>query len=203
MASTVITPIGILCFANGIWEAKVPQDGGKPRHSATLLFDGSGTGSSAYQELRTAIQEAAADKFGAAKAADPQFMRSLRLPLRDASEKSYTGFDKGEIYIQPWSHARPGVVDIHNNEILAVEADVWSGQLARMTVRPFAYENSGNKGVALSLEHVQIIKKDMPRMDGRQAADKAFSKADIDQAQAAALGIDPNPTPPSSGNNPW
>lgn len=189
MASTVMTPIGIMCFAN-LFEPKPAAKGSdKLRYSLILLFDESGVKSSAYQDLRTAVHEAITDKFGAAKAADPAFVRTLRNPFRPASEKNYDGFDKGETYISAWCNPdkAPGIVDLQGNKII-VPGDVWSGQLARCTVRPFAYDSNGNKGVSFGLEHVQIVKQDMPRLDGRQSADQAFANAD--NSQLAALGVD-------------
>jgi hypothetical protein len=207
MAKNVVTPIGILCFADQLFNPKVQENaapGAKPRYSAMLLFDDLAVKSTAYQDLRKAVQEAAAEKFGASKAMDPAFMRSLRLPFRNADEKQYDGFDKGVIYISPWSAAKPGVVDLHGTEILVPE-DVWSGQLARATVRAFAYDSNGNKGISFGLEHVQIVKKDMPRIDGRRAPTAAFSGAPVDDEQMKALGIDPNTPAPAaaSAGLPW
>ena len=198
MASTELTPVGVLCFADQVFKARANENapGKAPRYSAMLLFDSMAVQSTAYQNLRRIVQEAAAEKFGAAKAADPAFMRSLRLPFRPAGEKDYEGFDKGEIYITPWSEKAPGVVDLHGNDIIA-PTDVWSGQLARATVRAFAYETNGNKGVSFGLEHVQIVKQDMPRIDGRRSATAAFANAGTDD-QMKALGIDQNAPAPSS-----
>lgn len=193
-----LSPIGTLCFADSLFTAKPAADGGKPRYSAIIGFDDVAMNTTQYQDLRAAVAAAISDKFGAVKAADPAFVRGLRLPFRNASEKDYEGFDKFTIYINPWSPGdkkRPGIVDINNVDIL-VPADVWSGQLARATVRAFAYDTSGNKGVAFMLEHVQIVKADMPRVDGRRSAQKAFENAD--NSQLAALGITPGSAPSGS-----
>ena len=56
--------------------------------------------------------------------------------------------------------------------------DVWAGQKARATVKPFPYNTSGNRGVSLALNNVQIVVKDMPRMDGRVAANEDFDLVD-------------------------
>lgn len=198
--STVLTPIGVLCFPQ-LFDPKPQAPGAAPRFTCILLFDQGGVQSTAYQNLRNAVQEAAAEKWGAAKAADPQFMRSLRLPFRAASEKDYAGFDKGEIYISPWksgADTRPGIVDLHGKDIL-VPGDVWAGQLARATVRAFGYEQSGNKGVSFGLEHVQIVKADMPRIDGRRSAEQAFAGVQ-DPDELKRLGIDPNTAAPTTNN---
>ena len=196
-----MTPIGVLNFPV-FFEPKgnKANPAQATRFSGMLLFDSAGTGSSAYQDLRKAVGQAIEDKFGAAKAADVAFVKSLRLPFRDASEKDYTGFDAGEIFISAWKQGEqeaPGVVNLNGDDII-VPSDVYSGQLARFTVRAFGYDNNGNKGVALGLEHIQIVKADMPRLDNRQTADKAFgSTGDATNDQMAALGIKPGASAPT------
>lgn len=202
-----MTPIGTLCFP-ALFEAKANKENPaqKPRYSCILLFDQTAIETTQYKALRAAVQAAAAEKFGQAKAADANFMRSLRLPFRKSDEKDYEGFDAGVIYISPWTagdKTRPGVVDLHGNDIL-VPGDVWAGQKARATVRAFAYDSNGNKGVSFGLEHVQIVKADEPRIDGRRSAESAFK--DADNSQFAALGIDASAAPSQaadSGEMPW
>lgn len=192
MAKTRMTPVGYLYFP-ALFTPKVnkenPAQG--PRFSCVVLFDDLATQSTAYQALRASVMEVIAEKWGAAKASDAAFVRSLRLPFRAASEKSYAGFEDGAVFISAWKKAAdgaPGVVDLHGQQIV-VPGDVFSGQLARLTVRPFAYDSNGNKGVSFGLEHVQIVKADMARRDGQQSAEQAFGSAAVDPAQAAALGI--------------
>jgi hypothetical protein len=200
---SVSTAIGTLCFP-ALFEPRRNQQNPTqgPRFSLILLFDSLAVQSSAHMELRKAVAAEIANKWGPAKAADTSFVRSLRSPFRPAAEKNYKGFDQGELFIQAWSNAegtnahKPGVVDLHNRPII-VPTDVWAGQLARATVRPFAYDSNGNKGVSLALEHVQIIKQDMPRLDGKQSADTAFAQAD--NSQLAALGIDLGATQGAGG----
>ena len=95
------------------------------------------------------------------------------MPWRDGSEKDYEGYGEGTLFISPWSKFKPGIVDRNKTEIL-VPADVGAGQLARFSVTPFAWETSGKMGVSLQIEHVQIVKADMPRIDGRRNAAQAF-----------------------------
>ncbi|GKT33495.1 Protein of unknown function DUF2815 like protein [Aduncisulcus paluster] len=205
MANTTLTPIGTICFP-ALFEPKKNKQNptANARYSLILLFDDTATQTTAYQDLRKMVHAAIEEKWGAAKAADPAFVRSLRLPFRNASEKDYNGFDKGTIYISPWSNgegphaSRPDVVNLHGDKIVVPE-DVWAGQLGRASVRAFGYDSNGNKGVALGLEHVQIVKADCERLDGKQSADKAFAGAD--NSQLAALGIDPNATSGGGASN--
>lgn len=201
-SKSAITPIGVLCFANNLWEPKPPAEGKPPRHSAILLFDQLAVETQAYKDLQQLILAAVTDKFGAAKAQDAAFVSSLRSPLRDASEKDYAGFDKGVKFISPWSEPKPTIIDVKGNEFKAPDAEVWSGQLARASVRAFAYDNSGNRGVAFGLEHVQIVKTDMERMDGRRSAEQAFGDViGAQDEQMRALGIDPSAAGASSGDD--
>lgn len=207
MAKTVMTPVGILNFPTFFTPQASRQNPAQaPRYSGMLVFDEEATKSTAYANLRAAVMEAVSEKFGDLKAQDQAFLRTLRYPFRDASEKEYTA-PYGTIFISAWSHGYasddterknpltpPGVVDLHGNAI-ADPNEVYSGQLARFTVRPFAYDSNGNKGVSLGLEHVQIVKKDAERIDGRRSADQAFANAggDADE-ELKRLGIDPAAT---------
>lgn len=168
MAKSIISPNGTVCFP-ALFEARSAVPGQDPRYSVMLLLDEAAQKTKEFKELQNEIAAAAQEKWGS------KLPANLRMPIRDASEKSqYAGFEDGKVFINPWSKQKPGLVDARNAEI-HVKDDVWSGQLARAYVRPFAYEQSGNKGVGLMLEHVQIVKKDMPRTDGRKAATAVFS----------------------------
>jgi len=198
VADTVMTPIGRLCFP-ALFEPRAQAQGGDPRYSCVLVFDENAVKTPAYQALRKAVQEAIAEKWGATKAADAAFIRTLRLPFRDPNEKDYSGFE-GEVYISPWqkgTNKAPDVIDKHGNDI-EVPDDVFAGQYARATVRAFAYDTNGNKGVSFGLEHVQIVKADAERIDGRRSGQQAFAGAGDDpDAELKAMGIDPDESAPA------
>jgi Protein of unknown function (DUF2815) len=178
MAQSVITPYGKIAFPN-LFEARaVPGTGNDPRFSVTLIFDEAAQKKPEYKALQDEILAAANEKFPGLKGK----FGALRMPLRKGEEKSeqYAGFDPGTVFISPWTKERPGLVDRNRNEILT-KAEVWAGQLARARVRPFAYDTSGNKGVGLMLEHVQIVKADMPRIDGRKSAAEVFTDVDDEE----------------------
>ena len=196
------TPGGVLCFADGLWKPRPPAANAKPRYSVILLFDKAAVGSRAYQDLRRICAVAINRKWGADKAANADFVRSLRLPFRNASDKDYEGFEGGEIYVTPWKDGAqepPGLINTHGDKIVNPQADVWSGQWGRAAVRAFAFDTSGNKGVSFGLEAVQILKADMPRLDGRRSASEAFRDAPTDELER--LGIDPNAPVTVSGVN--
>lgn len=178
-SKALLTPTGVLSFPH-LFVAKAPVPGADARFSMTLIFDEAAQKSAEYAALKKAVMECIAAEWGEAKAKDANFIKTLRLPFRKADEKSqYAGYNEGSFFISPWSKFKPGIVDARRNEIL-VPDDVFAGQLARATVVAFPFSTSGNKGVAFMLNNVQIVKKDMPRLDGRRAAADDFGAVDTD-----------------------
>jgi hypothetical protein len=164
------TPPATLCFPH-LFVPRAPALNAEPRYSCLLLFDQAAQEMPAYKALRQGVLEAVQIKHGA-KA--KELLKQLRLPFRDAGEKEYNGFEPGMIFIQPWSKTdKPQVIDRNGNDIL-IPGDVFAGQLVRAAVRPFYYENTGNKGVSFGLHSIQIIDADKPRLDGRQSAKSVF-----------------------------
>jgi hypothetical protein len=174
MGEKVFTPVGILSFP-ALFEARSPVAGADPRYSVNLIFDKEAQKTDAYKALKAAIEAEAADFFKGKVPAN------ARMPIRDAGEKSgeYAGYEKGCVFISAWTKTKPGLVGPKREEITTPE-DVWAGQKARASVKPFGYNQSGNKGVGLMLNNVQIAKYDMPRLDGRAAAKDEFSDLDND-----------------------
>jgi Protein of unknown function (DUF2815) len=126
--------------------------------------------------MQEACLEAARSKWGATVKMD-----QVAMPFRDAAEKAdkYQGYEPGVMFINPWTKQKPGIVDARLQDVLTPE-EVFAGQIVRAQVSPFAWQNSGKKGVSFGLHHVQIVKHDAPRIDGRVAANKAFTAVDDD-----------------------
>lgn len=160
------TPIGLMSFPN-LFTPKAVEAGKEARYSMTLIFDAAAQKSPEFAALKKAAGDAAKEKWPKGLPAN------IRSPFRDGAEKKFQGYGAGKVYINVWSKDRPGVVD-HVPQEITVPADVWAGQLARVTVRVFAYDTSGNKGVSFYLNNVQITKSDMPRMDGKKDAMDEF-----------------------------
>jgi hypothetical protein len=155
--------------------------GGEPVFNLIVLFDQNGQRDPNYLALKQAVANAVDAEFGAGKSRDADWLRRVkfRSPFRDALEKDkYEGFTAGKVFINPWTKTKPGIVDAGFNgglpQPIHAAADVWAGQLGRVTVAPYAYSTAGNTGCSLMLDNVQIVKQDMPRMDGRVSAEHAF-----------------------------
>lgn len=177
---SINTPIGMLSFPQ-LFVAKATTFQAEPRFSASLLFDPAAQRSPEYAALKKAAFECGVAKWGADKMKDPKFVSTIRLPFRDAGEKEYSGYTPGHTFLQAWSKQRPGVVDARLQDI-TVSDDVWPGQMARFDVTPFSFDVTGNRGISFGLSSVQITKRDMPRLDGRRAANKAFGAVDEEGA---------------------
>lgn len=177
MAVNLRTPIGILSFPN-LFVAKPVMQGGEPRFSCNLLFDQPSQKSPEFAAMKRAVAQTIDEKWGNGKSQDRAFIDKLRLPFLPCSEMDYDGYNiPGGIFIRPWTKNRPGIVNAQRQEI-SVAGDVWSGQHARATVSPFAYEITGNRGVSFALNNVQICRTDGKRLDGRRAAEDDFPDYD-------------------------
>lgn len=170
------TPVGLLSFP-ALFKPRAPAPGAEPRYSLNLVFDPEAQKTPEFLALKRAVMDVIEGELGATKAKDKATLASLRLPFRDAGEKAYAGYLSGHIYISAWSKDKPGLVNARVQEILLPE-EVWPGQLARCTVRPFWFSTSGNRGVSFGLNNVQIVRSDMPRLDGRKKATDDFDTVD-------------------------
>ena len=174
---TLNTPYGTLAFPH-LFQPKPRAEGGEAVFSATIMFDPAQQRSPAFKALQDGCIEAARKEFG-----DKISMRDVRMPFRDAGEKAdkYNGFEAGHVFINPWTKSKPGIVNAQRQEVLLPE-EVWAGQLVRLNITPYAWVNSGKKGVSFALNHVQIIKTDTPRIDGRGSASSVFDDGEVDEA---------------------
>lgn len=172
------TPYAILSFPV-LFSPRPRSEGGDPAYSCSLLFSPDAQNSKEYKAMVKAVEALIPEKF-------PKVNRSqLSLPFRDAGEKEgqYEGYKDGWTFISPWTKSgRPTVVDRSLNEVQTPD-DVWAGMLVRASVRPFAWTNSGKRGISFGLNHLQIVNADMPRIDGRVSAKKAFTVLE-DEADA-------------------
>ncbi len=169
------TPYATLSFAS-IFTPRPRAEGGAPVYSCSLIFDQKAQKSPAYKALVDACVQAARKEFG-----DNVNLKTIKMPFRDAGEKAYDGYHPGDTYISPWSKNKPGVVDADREDILLPE-QVWSGQLVRANVVPFAWNHSASgKGVSFGLNHLQVVKSEgRQRLDGRPSAGSAFDDGEVD-----------------------
>lgn len=173
--ANVLTPVGTLNFPQLFEAAPRSKGSDKLVYSATLTFDEAARKTAAYKMLTDAIEEEVV-----ALIAKHRVKRDrLDIGLRDGDEKAdkYPSY-AGTMYLSPWTSSRPGIIGPDKEDVFAKD-DIWSGQLARFNVRPFGWEYSGKYGVGFNLNGVQIMKFDMPRLDGKPSINQMFDDAKI------------------------
>lgn len=166
----VITPKARLSYPH-LFEPQIPPGQTDPVYSCTLIFE-DGTD---LADMRKAVdvvgREKWADKWEAAVKAG-----KVRLPFREDGEEK--GYPEGSVFINIKSKAAPGVVSIYpgpDGKPKAIDnpTDVYAGCYVRASLRAFAYDVNGNKGVSFALGNVQKV-GDGQRLDGRSRAEDEF-----------------------------
>lgn len=121
--------------------------------------------------LKEAAAAAAREKWG------DKIPKGMRSPFRLNDELDKPVPDIGEDWVIMTFSAnedrRPGLVDAKRQDIID-ESEVYSGAWFRAQVRPFAYEQAGNRGVSFGLQNVQKIKDDKAMAGGRIPASQVF-----------------------------
>ncbi len=127
----------------------------KESYQATLLIP-PGTDLTPYN---AAMKAALLAKF------DGKIPKTLKqLPVRDASEKEYAGYDKGWHFLATKCDLPPVLVDQARRPV-GVDK-FYAGCWARARIRFWAYDNQFGKGVSCDLGGLQFV-KDGERLDGR------------------------------------
>ena len=135
----------------------------EPKYGLTMLFPKGAD----LSKLKAAAQEAVKEKWG------DKPPKNLRSPFRDQGEKEYEGYEEGAVFVSASSKQKPGLVDRQRQDIID-ETEFYPGCYARATLRAFAYDNNGNKGVAFCLNNIQKLRDGNP-LDGRTRAKDDFA----------------------------
>lgn len=156
------------------------MDGQEPKFSTAILIPKSDT------ETLKAIKEAVdlAKKNGASKFGG-KIPANLKTPLRDGDEERpddevYAGC----YFLNASSKNRPGVVDQNVQPVMDAN-EVYSGCYARVSINFYAYNASGNKGIAAGLGNVQKLEDGEP-LGGFTRAEDDFDS--VETAEEDFLG---------------
>jgi len=174
------TPYGTLSFPTLFQPRKRQETDKEAVYSAVIIFSPVQQQDASYKKMQDACIAVAKEEWG-----DKINLKELKFPFRDAGEKegTWAGFERGHVFISPWTKTKPGVVNAQRQEILLPE-EVWGGQLVRMNLTPYPWLNSGRKGVSFALNHVQVIRTDTQRLDGRGSASTVFDDGAVSEADA-------------------
>ena len=174
----VITPEAVLSYP-AMFEPKAGPQGGEPFYSAAFVFP-EGTDLSDLKKEALAVAQ---EKWGA-KTVELIKSGKVKLPFRtDVEDK---GYQEGSVFFNAKSKTAPGIVSKYAGSDgkpakITNPDEIYAGVKARASVRFYAYDTNGNRGVAVALGNVQKTGEGQ-RLDGRMKAEDEFTaeKGDTD-----------------------
>jgi len=164
-----------------IFQPEATAEGGEKKYSVSLLIPK--TDKALLGKIKVAIE--AAKQVGLSKFGG-KLPVNLKNPLRDGDlerpdDETYAGC----WFINASSKTKPGVVKRMKiggaNKLVEVtnEEDVYSGCYGFASVNFFAFNTSGNKGIAAGLNNV-LKTRDGEYLGGRASAETDFSDVNLD-----------------------
>lgn len=146
------------------------QNSDKAKYSCAILIDKKDTKTlgAIRAAVDAAIQTGKSSKWGG------KIPANLKKPLRDGDaerpgEEEYAG----KYFLNCSSDRKPGIVDSHLQEILD-PTEVYSGCYGRVNVTFFPFDASGNRGVAVGLNHVMKVADGEPLGGAAPSVEAAF-----------------------------
>jgi hypothetical protein len=101
----------------------------------------------------------------------------LKLPLRDGdAERPDDEAYEGMMFLNASSKNKPGIVDENTDPVMSKD-DFYSGCFGRASVNFYAFNVSGNKGIAVGLNNLQKL-EDGDRLSGGPSAADDFGSDD-------------------------
>lgn len=176
MSNTIVTGEVRLSYVS-LFEPRANQNGGDPKYQVTVLLPKSDTATKAAidREIQAELQNGVATKFGGQMPAMPA------IPIHDGDGPRPNGEPFGEECRGCWvftasTKQRPEVVDENCQPILSATS-VYSGCYGRVSIRFFAYNQAGKKGIGCGLGNVQKLRDGEPLGGGSTAAQDFGSAA--------------------------
>ena len=160
------------------WEAKA-INGGTPKFSVSLIIPKSDTRTIAKIKaaIQAAYEEGASKLKGNGKSIPA--LSLLKTPLRDGDlERPDNPAYAGSYFVNANATSAPGIVDADRNPILT-RSEVYSGVYGRASISFYAFNSSGNKGIACGLNNLQKIRDGEP-LGGKASAESDFATDDDD-----------------------
>jgi hypothetical protein len=162
-----------------IFEPKLNTLSNKEEYSIQMIFDKTAD----LSQLKKMAKDCVVAKWGS------KIPEKLRSPFRDGDEYNDTAENQraeleGKIFINAKSKQRPGLVDGSLQPILD-PSEFYGGCYARATVRAYAYDQKGNRGVAFGLLNVQKLRDGEP-FSGKMKAEDDFSPITPEEVDSKA-----------------
>ena len=158
-------------YAN-VWEPK-SINGGAPKYSVSLIIPKSDTKTVAKVNaaIEAAYHEGESKLKGNGKSVPA--LSAIKTPLRDGDlERPDDVAYANAYFINANATSAPGIVDADLNPIMT-RSEVYSGVYGRASITVYAFNSSGNKGIACGLNNLQKVR------DGQPLGGKTSAKSDF------------------------
>src|SRR5574344_1345408 len=160
------------------WDAK-SINGSTPKFSVSLIIPKSDIAT--IEKIKAAIQaayeEGQSKLKGNGKSVPP--LTAIKTPLRDGdTERPDDPAYAGGYFINANATSAPGIVDVDRNPILT-RSEVYSGVYGRASISFYAFNSSGNKGIACGLNNLQKVRDGEP-LGGKTSAESDFASDEDD-----------------------
>lgn len=169
----VVTQEVRLSYLN-VYEPKAHEEGDKPKYSTAIIIDKDDK--KTLNAIKKAVKEVIAEKkdsvFGGKT-------KGLKTPLRDGDEEREEPEYEGTMFLNASSFQRPILLDEDKDPIIDERDKLYSGCYARVSLRLYAFNNKGNKGVAVGLNAVMKMRDGEP-LGSTYTEDMAQSDFDDD-----------------------
>ena len=162
------------------WEPKSIQ-GGTPKYSVSLLIpkDDTVTVGKIEKAIQAAYKEGEGKLKGNGKSVPP--LAAIKTPLRDGDvERPDDEAYAGHYFVNANSTSAPGIVDADRQPIID-RSEIYSGVYGRASISFYAFNSSGNKGIACSLNNLQKI-ADGDHLGGKASAEDDFATDEDDDS---------------------
>lgn len=158
------------------------MEGQEPKYSVSVIIPKSDT--ETLKAIKAATDEAKEQGKGKWNGKIPA---NLKTPLRDGdAERPEDEAYVGCYFLNASSKQKPGIVDADVHPVMD-QSEVYSGCYARLTINFYAYNASGNKGVAAGLGNIQKLEDGEP-LGGISRAEDDFDAVSEDSANDDFLG---------------
>lgn len=175
MTKVITGPKTRWSYAN-VWEPK-SINGSKPKYSVSLIIPKSDT--ETVKKIEAAIQAAYEEGQAKLKGSGRSVpsLSAIKNPLRDGDmERPDDAVYAGCYFVNANSPNAPGIVDSSCQPILE-RSEVYSGVYGRASISFYAFNSSGNKGIACGLNNLQKIRDGEP-LGGRSSAESDFANTE-------------------------
>ena len=182
MSKRIANPMKVITGPNtrwsyaNVWEPK-SINGGTPKYSVSLIIPKSDTATltKIKASIEAAYKEDESKLRGNGKSVPA--LSAIKTPLRDGdAERPDDDAYRNAWFVNANATTAPGIVDADLNPILT-RSEVYSGVYGRASITFYAFNSSGNRGIACGLNNLQKIRDGEP-LGGKASAEFDFATDD-------------------------